>query len=94
MGRSNGARWCSDRLACLLPEKGLLTLRCGCALDGSLPGCQARCQAMSHSENGQNGDVMEESEEDRLIKGYSGKVTGIIIPPPEIRAIADKTSQW
>ena len=32
--------------------------------------------------------------EDEIIQGRSGKVTGIIYPPPDIRAVVDKTAQW
>lgn len=42
----------------------------------------------------ENGTMFEDPTEEELIQARSGKVTGIIIPPPEIRAIADKTAQW
>lgn len=29
-----------------------------------------------------------------MAKGQSGKVVGVIIPPPEIRAVVDKTAQF
>ena len=29
-----------------------------------------------------------------ILKPHQGKVTGIIIPPPEIRAVVDKTAQF
>ena len=31
---------------------------------------------------------------DDVVKANQGKVTGIIIPPPEIRAVVDKTAQF
>jgi hypothetical protein len=46
-----------------------------------------------------NGDGEEHEEHDQaheeaIIKGRSGRVTGIIFPPPDIRAIVDKTAAW
>lgn len=36
----------------------------------------------------ESGDVMD------IAKAQQGKVTGVIIPPPEIRAVVDKTAQF
>lgn len=33
-------------------------------------------------------------EMDNIDKPLQGKVTGVIIPPPEIRAVVDKTAQY
>lgn len=41
-----------------------------------------------------NGGVEVDPVEDDIIQGRSGKVTGIIYPPPDIRAVVDKTAQW
>jgi splicing factor 3A subunit 1 len=32
--------------------------------------------------------------EEEFSKAIQGRVTGVIIPPPEIRAVADKTAQF
>jgi splicing factor 3A subunit 1 len=42
---------------------------------------------------GANG-AEDPTSEDFMAKGQSGKVTGVIIPPPEIRAVVDKTAQF
>ena len=39
-------------------------------------------------EESESGDIME------VAKAHQGKVTGVIIPPPEIRAVVDKTAQF
>ena len=36
--------------------------------------------------------VQDSNVVDEMVKANQGKVTGIIIPPPEIRAIVDKTA--
>lgn len=43
-----------------------------------------------------NGNVEEEMDEveKEMIQGRSGGVKGIIFPPPDIRAVVDKTAQW
>jgi len=41
----------------------------------------------------ENTDVSVASVDD-ILKANQGKVTGIIIPPPEIRAVVDKTAQF
>lgn len=38
--------------------------------------------------------VNDDDVENQIIQGRSGKVTGIIYPPPDIRAVVDKTAQW
>lgn len=47
------------------------------------------------TENG-NGGMEEEMDdvEKEIIQGRSGGVKGIIFPPPDIRAVVDKTAQW
>ena len=37
---------------------------------------------------------MERTEAYGLDKAQQGRVTGVIIPPPEIRAVADKTASF
>jgi len=32
--------------------------------------------------------------EAEIAKPKSGKVTGVIVPPPDIRAVVDKTAKW
>ncbi len=46
-------------------------------------------------ENG-NGNMEEDMDdvEKEIIQGRSGGVKGIIFPPPDIRAVVDKTAQW
>ena len=44
--------------------------------------------------NGQTDEEEEVDLEQQIIQGRSGKVTGIIYPPPDIRAVVDKTAQW
>jgi hypothetical protein len=50
------------------------------------------------AENGvENGGAPENDVDDieeEIVKARSGKVTGIIYPPPDIRAVVDKTAQW
>lgn len=50
---------------------------------------------MAAEQNG-NGNVEEEMDdvEKEIILGRSGGVTGLIFPPPDIRAVVDKTAQW
>ena len=47
------------------------------------------------TENG-NGNMEEEMDDvqKEIIQGRSGGVKGIIFPPPDIRAVVDKTAQW
>lgn len=47
------------------------------------------------TENG-NGNMEEEMDDvqKEMIQGRSGGVKGIIFPPPDIRAVVDKTAQW
>lgn len=51
--------------------------------------------AVAEEQNG-NGNVEEEMDdvEKEIIQGRSGGVKGIIFPPPDIRAVVDKTAQW
>ena len=35
-----------------------------------------------------------ENEEGNMASAQQGRVQGVIIPPPEIRAVADKTAQF
>jgi splicing factor 3A subunit 1 len=42
---------------------------------------------------GANG-VEDPTSEASMMKGQSGKVQGVIIPPPDIRAVVDKTAQF
>lgn len=49
------------------------------------------------TENGNSsGNAEEEMDEveKEMIQGRSGGVKGIIFPPPDIRAVVDKTAQW
>jgi hypothetical protein len=41
-----------------------------------------------------NGEINDPNSLDAMAKGQSGKVTGIILPPPDIRAIVEKTAQF
>lgn len=40
------------------------------------------------------GALNDADVESEIIQGRSGKVTGIIYPPPDTRAVVDKTAQW
>lgn len=42
---------------------------------------------------GANG-VEDPTSEESMMKGQSGKVQGVIIPPPDIRSVVDKTAQF
>ena len=55
----------------------------------------AAAMAAVATENG-NGGMEEEMDdvEKEIIQGRSGGVKGIIFPPPDIRAVVDKTAQW
>ena len=43
-----------------------------------------------------NGDTVAPRTdlEAEIAKPKSGKVTGVIVPPPDIRAVVDKTAKW
>ncbi|EWM22494.1 SWAP/Surp [Nannochloropsis gaditana] len=46
-------------------------------------------------EEASTGVALDDADvENEIIQGRSGKVTGIIYPPPDIRAVVDKTAQW
>jgi|AntAceMinimDraft_5_1070358.scaffolds.fasta_scaffold110704_1 splicing factor 3A subunit 1 len=43
---------------------------------------------------GKVGEAMDPTSEEFMEKGQSGQVVGVIIPPPDIRAVVDKTAQF
>ena len=43
---------------------------------------------------GKDGEAMDPTSEEFMEKGHSGQVVGVIIPPPDIRAVVDKTAQF